>query len=170
MPRAAVNGIEIEYETLGDAADPALVLVSGLGSQLIGWDDEFCRGLVDRGFFLVRFDNRDVGLSTYLDAPEVDLMEVLATVLAGGEIDAPYRLADMADDAWGLIDHLGLERVHVVGVSMGGMIAQAMAIAHPDRVVSLTSMMSTTGDPDVGHPHPEAVSVLLEPRDRKSVV
>ncbi len=163
MPRVATNGIEIEYDTLGDPDDPALVLVGGLGSQLLSWDDELCQGFVDRGFFVVRFDNRDSGLSTHIDAPDLDLMEAVATVLAGGEIQPPYLLTDMARDTWGLIDHLGLTGVHLLGVSLGGMIAQTMAIQDPDRVISLTSIMSTTGDPDVGHPHPEAVAVLLEP-------
>ncbi len=172
MPRVATNGIEIEYETSGDRDDPALVLVGGLGSQLISWDDEFCQGFVDRGFFVVRFDNRDVGLSSTVDASDLDLVQAVTTVLGGGEVRAPYLLEDMARDAWGLVDHLGLDRVHLLGPSMGGMIVQTMAIQQPARVVSLTSIMSTTGDPDVGYPHPEVLPVLLEatPAEREAAI
>jgi len=171
--RTDVNGIEIEYETMGDPDDPALLLVMGLGAQMISWDDEFCLGLVDRGFHVIRFDNRDVGLSTKITVePEVDLAAVLTEAMAGGTPSAPYLLADMAADAIGLLDALDIEVAHVVGASMGGMIAQSIAIAAPERVATLTSIMSTTGDGDVGQPHPEVLSVLMAPpaADREAYV
>jgi len=164
MPRAASNGIEIEYETFGEPDDPALVLVSGLGAQLISWDTAFCQGLVDRGFYVVRFDNRDVGHSSRIEvAEDLDVMSVIMQAMQGEEVQAPYLLSDMAADAVGLLDSLGVDQAHVVGASMGGMIAQTMAIEHRDRLLSLTSIMSTTGDRDVGHPTPEVLPVLLQP-------
>lgn len=160
--RAASNGIELEYETHGDPSDPPLLLVAGLGCQLVWWADDFISGLVDRGFFVITFDNRDVGLSTKIPT-HIDLMAAVAGYLQGNPIEAPYHLSDMAADAWGLCDAIGIERAHILGVSMGGMIVQQMAIDAPERVLSLTSIMSTTGDPDVGQPTPEAVAVLLTP-------
>jgi pimeloyl-ACP methyl ester carboxylesterase len=162
MPIARVNGVEIEHDTVGDPADPAVVLLAGLGMQMIEWDPEFCRMIAERGYHVVRFDNRDAGLSTHLDAT-VDVMSVLGAVAAGEDPGVPYTLADMADDTVGLLDHLGIDRAHVVGASMGGMIAQSVALAHGARVRSLTSIMSMTGDPDVGQPTPEAVTALLSP-------
>lgn len=163
MPRAtAPNGIELEYETMGDPDDPALLLVMGLGAQLVAWDDDFCQGFVDRGFFVTRFDNRDVGLSTKIATESDPLAEIMAA-FTGGEVHPPYRLADMADDAAAVLDAVGIDRAHVVGASMGGMIAQSLAIAHPERVQSLTSIMSTTGDPDVGAPNPDILPALLQP-------
>src|SRR6056297_59907 len=147
--RAPTNGIELEYETFGDPQDPTLLLVHGLGAQLVSWHPDFCEGLVDRGFHVIRFDNRDVGLSTKIEDADVDMVAVMMQAFSGGPIEAPYELSDMADDAWGLLDHLDIERAHLMGASMGGMIVQQMAIARPDRVLSLTSHMSTTGDPDV---------------------
>ena len=143
MPRASVNGIELEYDTFGSADDPAIMCIAGLGAQLITFHEDFCRGLVERGYFVVRHDNRDVGLSTKI------------------EDGSTYALEDMADDTAGLLDHLGLTRAHVVGVSMGGMIAQTMAIRHPDRVASLASIMSTTGAPGVGGATEEAAARLV---------
>lgn len=171
MARAQSNGIEIEYETFGDPADPPLLLIMGLGAQLVAWDEEFCESMVDRGFFVVRFDNRDVGLSTKVDV-DVDPMAEILAALAGGPARAPYLLTDMAADAAGLLDHLAIERAHVVGASMGGMIAQTLAIDHPGRVATLTSIMSTTGDPDVGQPHAEVLPVLLAPtpEDRDAAI
>ena len=142
MPRAAVNdGIELEYETLGSPEDAAFLLIAGLGAQLITFHDDFCRLLAGKGYFVVRFDNRDVGLST--------------KVPAGG-----YALEDMADDTAGLLDVLGVDAANVAGVSMGGMIAQTLAIRHPSRVRTLTSIMSTTGAPGVGGATPEALARL----------
>ena len=162
MPTAVVNGIEIYHETIGDPADPTMFLIMGLGTQMIGWDIEFCRSLADRGFHVVRYDNRDVGLSTHFEQP-VDLMALLGSFAGGDPVDVPYLLTDMAADAAGLLDHLDVEQAHVVGVSMGGMIAQTLAIEHADRVLTLTSIMSTTGDPDVGAPTAEAMQAIMAP-------
>ncbi|HKA04257.1 MAG TPA: alpha/beta hydrolase [Acidimicrobiales bacterium] len=164
MPRAAANGIELEYETFGSPTDPALLLVMGLGGQLIAWEDAFCRRLADTGRYVVRYDNRDVGLSTHFDDADIDLGTVLASALAGGpRPPVPYTLSDMAADAVGLLDALHVERAHIVGASMGGMIVQTMAIEHPERVLTMTSIMSTTGEEGVGQPSPEAIQVLLSP-------
>ncbi|MDT7723644.1 MAG: hypothetical protein QOI21_220 [Actinomycetota bacterium] len=160
MPRANSNGLELEYETFGSPTDPALVLVMGLGAQMINWDNDFCALLAGGGFRVIRFDNRDIGLSTYLD--DLPLPD-LAALLGGDLSQAPYGLPDMADDIAGLLDALGIVRAHVVGVSMGGMIAQQFAINHPARLLSLCSIMSTTGDPTVGRATPEALGALLRP-------
>jgi pimeloyl-ACP methyl ester carboxylesterase len=164
-----VGEIELAYETFGSAQDPPLLLVMGLATQMIGWPDELCRMLADRGLYVIRFDNRDVGLSTHLDSAGAP--DVLA-VMGGDRSGVPYGLADMADDAAGLLDALGLDAAHVVGASMGGMIAQLMVLRHPRRVRSLTSIMSTTGDPAVGTPAEAAIGVLLAPpaTDRESAV
>jgi pimeloyl-ACP methyl ester carboxylesterase len=166
--RANSNGIEIVYETIGDPADPPLLLVMGLGMQLIHWDIELCEQLAERGFQVIRFDNRDSGHSTHVNAP----VPPIGRAMAGLRIDPPYLLSDMAADAFGLLDELGHERAHVVGVSMGGMIAQSMAIARPERVASLTSIMSTTGQRRVSFPRPRAWKVLLgrAPRDREAFI
>jgi pimeloyl-ACP methyl ester carboxylesterase len=160
MPIAPSNGIELCYETFGESDDPTMLLVMGLGSQMIHWPDDFCAALAGRGYQVVRFDNRDMGESTWFDGG--DTRSVRAAI-GGGDVAVPYVLADMADDAVGLLDHLGADRAHVCGVSMGGMIAQTIAIRHPRRVASLTSIMSTTGDPDVGTPTSEAMSALMAP-------
>jgi len=158
------NGIELVYDTFGQPSAPPLLLIMGLGGQMIAWDDEFCAQLAARGYWVIRFDNRDVGLSTKFDQAGVPDMAALAWARAQGEaIQAPYTLADMADDAAGLLDALGAGSAHVVGVSMGGMIAQAMAIRHPDRVRTLTSIMSSTGNPDLPPPAAEALEILLKP-------
>jgi pimeloyl-ACP methyl ester carboxylesterase len=154
--RAQANGIELAYETIGDASDPPLLLVMGLGMQLIHWDRELCELIAARGFRVIRFDNRDAGRSTSIDAPVPNLMPALT----GLGFDAPYLLEDMAEDAFGLLDHLGIESAHVVGASMGGMIAQTMAIAQPRRVRSLTSIMSTTGERRAGRPKLRVWSLL----------
>src|SRR5215211_5362471 len=162
MPRAQANGIELEYDTTGDPGAPPLLLVMGLGAQMIAWDDEFCARLADRGFWVIRFDNRDSGLSTKVEpADGFNVPAAIGAALAGGQVDAPYLLTDMADDAFGVLDHLGVERAHVGGASMGGMIAQTMAIARPERVATLTSIMSTTGNSDVGNATPEALAILM---------
>jgi len=158
MPNVTANGIRIEYETFGDTSNPPLLLIMGLGAQMVSWDREFCQRLADRGFYVIRFDNRDVGLSTHFsDAPTPDLM----AALAGDTSSASYTLSDMAADAAGLLDALGIPAAHIVGASMGGMIAQAFAIEHPDKTLSLCSIMSTTGDPTVGQPAPEALELLV---------
>lgn len=159
MPRLHANGIEIEYEEEGDAGSPPLLLVNGLGGQLIGWSEEWRAALVRRGFRVVRFDNRDAGLSTWFDAAGAP--DVIGGWAAQEPVAPAYAIEDMADDAAGLIDALELGPAHVVGVSMGGMIAQALAIRHPDRVRSLCSIMSTSGAPGIGTPSPAALQVLL---------
>ncbi|HEY5846928.1 MAG TPA: alpha/beta hydrolase, partial [Microlunatus sp.] len=148
VQRVTVGDVDLAYTTAGDPTDPPVLLVAGLGAQLISWDDGFCQALLDRGLYAIRFDNRDAGLSSHLGeaAPEL-----------------AYALADLAADAAGLIDALGLGSAHVVGASMGGMIVQLLAIEHPDRVRSLTSIMSTTGDPAVGEASDAAIAVLMAP-------
>jgi pimeloyl-ACP methyl ester carboxylesterase len=154
---APANGIEIAYETFGSESDRPLLLVMGLATQMLAWHDDFCTALAERGFHVIRFDNRDVGLSTHLhDAPPPDLM----AAFGGDHSSASYRLEDMADDTVGLLDALGIDSAHVVGASMGGMIAQTMAIAHPSRVRTLTSIMSTPS-PDIGAATEEAMAVLM---------
>jgi pimeloyl-ACP methyl ester carboxylesterase len=173
MPRARANGIELEYESFGRREDPALLLVMGLGAQMLLWHEELCGALADRGFHVIRYDNRDVGRSTWLDdAGMPDVMAALLAAGSGGAIDAPYRLSDMAADAAGLLDALEVERAHVVGASMGGMIAQTLAIEHPARVRTLTSIMSTTGHRDLPPARPEAMALLVTPipPDRESAL
>jgi pimeloyl-ACP methyl ester carboxylesterase len=136
------GGVSLCYETFGDADDPALLLVMGMGTQLISWEPEFCQAFADEGFFVIRYDHRDVGLSqSFEDGP-------------------PYTLSDLAADGMALLTALGVERAHVVGASMGGMIAQLMAIEHPDRVLSLCSIMSGTGAPGVNQATPEALAII----------
>ena len=159
MPKASVNGIEIEYVTDGDPSDPPLLLVMGLGAQLTAWPEGFVDGLRKRGFFLIRFDNRDSGLSTKFDG-----LPDIAALFSGTDVSsALYRVEDMADDAAGLLGALGIDKAHVVGVSMGGMITQALVINHPDLFLTATSVMSTTGDRAVGAPTGEAMTALLRP-------
>jgi pimeloyl-ACP methyl ester carboxylesterase len=156
--RAGPSGVDIAYEQFGDLSAPPVLLVMGLATQMLGWPDEFCSALVTRGLRVIRFDNRDVGLSTHLhDARPPDVM----AALSGDASSATYTLSDMATDSVGLLDGLGLESAHIVGASMGGMIAQTIVIEHPDRVRSLTSIMSTTGDASVGQARPEALGALL---------
>jgi pimeloyl-ACP methyl ester carboxylesterase len=165
MPRARVNDIELEYDTFGNPTDAPLLLIMGLGAQMILWEEEFCEQLAARGFFVIRFDNRDIGLSTKLDAAGMpDISAAMQTLMQGGQVAAPYTLDDMADDAVGLLDVLGIERAHVVGASMGGMIAQRMAIHFPERVRSLTSIMSSTGNPALPPGDPKVLSLLNAPR------
>jgi pimeloyl-ACP methyl ester carboxylesterase len=160
MPEVRSNGMTITYETLGDPADPALLLIMGLGAQLVDWPDEFCELLAGRGYHVIRFDNRDIGLSTWLD--DLPLPD-LGAVFGGDFATVPYRLSDMAADTAGLLKELGVQQAHVVGASMGGMIAQQLAIDRPDLVASLCSIMSTTGDRTVGHPTAEAAAALMRP-------
>src|SRR5579863_4724622 len=142
MASTAANGITIEYETEGDPAAPPLLLIMGLGAQLTAWDDRFVTKVADRGFWVIRYDNRDVGLSTWFDEAGTPDLGALLT----GTATAPYLLDDMAADAAGLLDALGIASAHIVGISMGGMIAQAFAIAYPERTRTLVSVMATTGD------------------------
>ena len=157
---AGSSGIDVAYERFGDREEPSVLLVMGLATQMLGWPDEFCSALVARGLHVIRFDNRDVGLSTHFyDAPAPDVM----AALAGDASSASYTLSDMAADSVGLLDALELDSAHIVGASMGGMIAQTVAVEYPDRVRSLTSIMSTTGDHEVGQAKPEAIAALLSP-------
>ena len=164
MPRVGSNGIQLEYEAFGDRSARPLLLVMGLGGQLIMWDEEFCEELADNGHFVVRFDNRDIGLSTHFDEHGLpDLDELVAAFTSGAPARSPYSLDDMADDTAGLLEALDLEDAHVCGASMGGMIAQALAIRHPSRVRSLVSIMSTTGEGGLPGPSAEAMQVLIGP-------
>jgi pimeloyl-ACP methyl ester carboxylesterase len=164
MPRAALSsGIELEYQTFGDANDPTLLLVNGFTSQMISWEQTLIDGLVARGLHVAIYDNRDVGLSSKLDGQHVQPMKVLQSLIAGESVEVPYTLSEMAADGIGLLDVLGVGRAHIAGMSMGGMIVQMMAIEHPERVASLCSIMSTPGDPKVGQPSDEARVALLAP-------
>jgi pimeloyl-ACP methyl ester carboxylesterase len=164
MPQIRANGIDIEYESFGRNMDPLVLLIMGFGAQLIFWPEALCEALAARGFRVVRFDNRDIGKSTHLTAlPAPDPRAVMAEVMAGKRPDVPYALDDMAGDAIGLMDALGVERGHVVGASMGGMIAQLVAIGHPERTTSLVSIMSTTGRRDLPPGDRETLSVLFRP-------
>ena len=169
----ASNGqVEIYFETFGDPADPTLVLVNGLGSQCINFDEEFCRRFSDRGFRIVRFDNRDVGLSTKFDRFPPNVFGVIEALADGRDPLVAYRLGDMAHDVLVVLDDLGVDRAHVAGWSLGGMIAQQLALQAPGRLLSLTSVMSTTGDTDVGQPAPEVSEIVLGPSDidRDSII
>ncbi len=168
MPQIKVsNGMSFEYEAVGSSDDRPVLMVMGFGSQLVSWPREFCRQLADGGRYVISFDNRDCGLSVKLDGVPANLDQVLAAAGAGdfalARSLAPYTLSDMADDGFALLDALGIERAHVVGASLGGMVAQTMAIEHPQRVLTLTSVMSTTGEPEVGQSTPEALEALLAP-------
>jgi pimeloyl-ACP methyl ester carboxylesterase len=170
MPRATVNddphagSIELEYDTTGSSDDPPLLLVMGFTAQMTAWDDGFCQALAEAGHYVIRFDNRDCGLATHLDGAPVDVGAVMAAALGGQPVPSvPYTLSEMAADAIGLLDHLGIDRAHVLGASMGGMIVQTMAIEHSERLCSLISVMSMPGDPSFGTPTPEAAAALLAP-------
>jgi pimeloyl-ACP methyl ester carboxylesterase len=168
MPKAEVSdGVSIAYDTVGEPGDPPILLVIGFGAQMIGWHDDFCAILAGRGRYVIRYDNRDCGLSTKFDDRPVDIGAFLAAVrsgdIAAAQAMAPYSLGDMADDGLDLLTALGIAKAHVVGSSMGGMIAQTMAIAHPDRVLTLTSMMSSTGEPAYGRSTPAAQQALFAP-------
>ncbi len=162
--------LHIEYESLGDPAHPAIVLIMGLGMQLLGWPDAFCQALVARGYRVVRFDNRDCGLSGRVPAKKrANLVLAMAAAALGLPVRTPYTLADMADDTIGLMDRLGIARAHIVGASMGGMIAQVLAAKYPQRVLSLTSIMSTSGNRKLSKPTKAAGKALLaRPSDPKN--
>ena len=158
--RARVGDIELAYETFGRDEDPPVLLVMGLGAQMHYWPDQFCQALTERDLYVVRYDNRDTGLSTHLhSAGPVDLQ----ALLVGGGPPAPYGLTDLAADVAGLIEALGMQSAHLVGMSLGGMIVQVAAIEHPERVRSLVSIASTTGDPSVGAPKAEVLAALAPP-------
>jgi pimeloyl-ACP methyl ester carboxylesterase len=168
-----VDGIEIVYDTFGDPSAPPMLLVAGLGVQMIDWDEAFCRRLAAHGYWVIRFDNRDVGLSTKFDEAGVpNIPALMQAQMLGGTIRSPYLLRDMAADAAGLLKALHVERAHVVGVSLGGMIAQELVIRHAECVRTLTSIMSTTGNPGLPLPKPAAMAILLEtpPADRRDYI
>ncbi len=150
MPNVTANGIQIEYDTFGADASPPLLLIMGVGAQMILWDAEFCELLAERGHFVIRFDNRDVGLSTKFEKQ-------------GHSFKPAYTLGDMADDAVGLLDALGIAKAHICGASMGGLIAQIVAYRYPERVLSLTSMMSSTGNPKLPQMKPAVLAAVFKP-------
>lgn len=155
------SGIDICFETFGSSDDPTVLLIMGLGGPMGWWNTEFCERLTDRGFFVIRYDNRDTARSTHLRDHQVKKTDLFRAFLGLGS--APYEIRDLADDAYGLLDHLDVSSAHLVGVSMGGMIAQTMAIDRPDRALSLTSIMSSTGRRSVGWQHPQTFPVMLAP-------
>jgi pimeloyl-ACP methyl ester carboxylesterase len=169
MPRVRTNGIELEYEILGEGGEP-LLLIMGLGAQLIHWPDELCELFVSRGFQLIRFDNRDAGQSSRVEdnGPRMPMWQMIGRSLLGLPVPAPYRIEDMADDTAGLLEAIGVDRAHVLGVSFGGMIAQMLAIRHPARVLSLTSAMSTPGGRRWSLARPRALRALLGPPPRSA--
>lgn len=163
MPYAHNGPVELFYEQWGPSDGIPLLLVNGLSSQMISWDDSLMQAFVDHGFTTVRYDNRDVGESTWFDDDPVDVDATMARFFAGESIEVPYAIEDMADDAAAVLDALGWRSAHILGVSMGGMIVQAFAIRYPEKTRSLVSIMSTTGDPDVGQPSQSAAEALLRP-------
>jgi pimeloyl-ACP methyl ester carboxylesterase len=180
MTTARANGIDIAYETFGKSENRPLILIMGIGSQMVTWPAAFCEKLAAAGHFVVRFDNRDVGLSTKLDDAGIpNIWEVVAAVqaagggpLARGQVNVPYLLSDMAADTVGLMDALRIKKAHICGLSMGGMIAQTVAIEHQDRVQSLISMESTTSEPGLPGASPEVREVLLKlpPQEREAYI
>ena len=175
MPAVLSNGINLEFAESGDKDDPVILLIMGLGTQLVAWPDSFCEGLAALGYRVIRFDNRDVGHSTKMGPNDtVAATAMLDRALTGRSFEAPYTLHDMAADALGLLDALAISRAHVVGISMGGMIAQIMASGNPDRISSLTLIMSSSGNPKLPLGKIEAMKATLAPRpdgsDREAVI
>jgi pimeloyl-ACP methyl ester carboxylesterase len=160
---AKANGVELCYDTFGHRNAAPLLLIMGLGAQMILWDDGFCAGLAEYGFFVIRFDNRDIGRSSKINGEAPALPKLIENALTGKPIDAPYTLRDMAADAVGLLDELGINRAHVVGASMGAAITQELAIHFPGRLLSATCIMGTSGDPRLPPPTAEALEVLMSP-------
>ena len=164
MPQVKANGIDIEFESFGRAEDPNVLLIAGVMEQLTGWPDSLCHGLVRKGFRVIRFDNRDVGKSSHLTAlgaPKIP--ELMAKLMTGQKVEVPYSLSDMASDAAGLLDALGVANAHIVGMSMGGMIAQLVAANYPAKTKSLVSIMSSSGRRGLPPPKPEAAAALIPP-------
>jgi pimeloyl-ACP methyl ester carboxylesterase len=164
MSQIAVNGIFIEYEAFGDPSFPAVLMINGLGVQMIYWDEVFCTQLAGQGHYVIRFDNRDIGLSTKFGEFGIpDMTAVVSAMERGEKVALPYTVDDMADDAVGLIRVLGISKAHFCGSSMGGIIAQTVAHRHPERVLGLISVMSSSGDPDLPRPKPEIMGALMTP-------
>lgn len=164
MPTITANGVQLDYDTWGPAGAPAALLINGLGAQRIRWPDSLLQGLVDKGFRVIAHDNRDVGLSQKFDhAGPPDLRAIVAALREGRKPEVAYTLSDMAADAAELLGALGVEKAHIIGASMGGMIAQLVAAEHPHRTLSLTSIFSTTSDPSLPPASPEAIATLNTP-------
>lgn len=164
MTIAEANGIMLAFDSFGEEADPTILLISGLGTQMIRWTVPFCEALAAEGYRVVRFDNRDAGGSTHFTAcPPPDFGALASALMAGRRPDVPYTLDDLAADAMGLLDALDIARAHVVGRSMGGMIAQIIASTHPARVLSLTSIMSSTGNPALPQAAPDVMALMMRP-------
>ena len=164
MPKAKANNIELEYDTFGDPSAKPLLLVMGLGAQMLRWREDLCKMFVENGFYVIRFDNRDIGLSTKFEEAGIpDIMKESMAHMQGKPIFPPYTIEDMADDAVGLLDALNIEKAHVCGLSMGGLIVQVIALRHPYKVLSLISIMSTTNNPNLPQAKPEALQALLTP-------
>jgi pimeloyl-ACP methyl ester carboxylesterase len=164
MPQVRANGIDIEYESFGRDGDPCVLLIMGFSAQLTLWQTSFCEQLAAKGFRVIRFDNRDVGKSQhFIEAGVPDIAALMVALQTGAPVTAPYTLDDMAADAAGLLDALGIKQAHIVGASMGGMIAQLVAINHPAKTKSLTSIMSTTARPGLPPGTPEAMGALMTP-------
>jgi pimeloyl-ACP methyl ester carboxylesterase len=163
------NGLRLAYDEFGESADPAIILVMGLGAQMTAWPDELCRGLSKHGFRVIRFDNRDIGLSQQIEAKKpVNLLKLALRAKLGLSIRVPYTLRDMAADAIGVLDFLDIERAHWVGASMGGMICQVIAAQHPERTLSLTSIMSTSGNPELPQPGLRVAKQMVLRPDRNN--
>lgn len=164
MPKTKANGIEIEYDCFGNTEAQVVLLISGLGTQMIRWSEAFCQILAEHGYRVIRFDNRDAGLSTHFQSASMPDLAAIADAVSRGETPhVPYTLFDMANDAVGLLDALKIKRAHVVGRSMGGMIAQLMASEHAERVLSLVSMMSSTGNRDLPQAEPSVMAAMTSP-------
>ena len=173
MPNVTANGIQIEFETFGNENDTPILLIAGANTQMIGWDEPLCRKLEDAGHFVIRYDNRDVGLSTKMeDAGIPDLLEGINNYFAGKPVSTPYTYNEMSDDAVGLLDALGIEKAHVCGASLGAGVAQTVAYRHPDHVLSLISVYGTTGNPELPPPKPEAIAVFTTPapEEREAII
>lgn len=164
MAQATANGIRIAYDTFGESSLPALLLIAGNGAQMLFWDAAFCERLARTGLFVIRFDNRDAGLSTKFEEAGIpDIMATIKAAMEGKTVESAYSLEDMADDSVGLLAALGIEKAHICGASMGGMIAQVVASRHPEQVLSLTSIMSSTGNPGLPQGKPEAIAAVVAP-------
>lgn len=164
MPQANNDGVVLEYDSFGDPADRTLLLIMGYTAQMTAWPVEFCEQLASSGHHVVRFDNRDCGLSSKTQGDPPNVMAIMMAIASGGAVpEVPYTLSAMADDAVAVLDAVGAEQGHIVGASMGGMITQQMAIDHPGRVATITSIMSTTGSPTAGQANPDAMTALLTP-------
>ena len=164
MAKANVNGIDIEYETFGASSSPTLLLIMGIGGQLIQWQEEFCRQIADHGYHVIRYDNRDSGLSTkFSETGMPEITEKIGALFMGREVVIPYYMEDMADDAAGLLDALNIDKAHICGMSMGGYIAQTLVLRNPSRALSLTSIYSHPGSNGAFLPSQEVMAAFMTP-------